>query len=309
MKFIVEYIIRKDLWGLKMGMFIAESVSDEILRKSRDTRLIALDLDGTTLTREGLSRRTKDTLETAISNGIDVVIATGRVFSALPERIHKIKGMKRIITSNGAHITDAKTGTFIYSNYADEHAIMRVHDVLSKEKYPVEVFTEGRAYIDRAVYDDLAKNGSTYMSPKYVLRTRTPVDGIYDFLEEHRHKIENINIHFEFFDEKDAMFETLSQLPGITVTSSFSHNLEIGGATTSKATALREICLESGVAMENVMAFGDSPNDSSMISEAGVGIAMVNATEDVKAAADCITLSNNEEGVAYAIRKLIFGKL
>ena len=238
-----------------MGMFIAESVSDEILRKSRDTRLIALDLDGTTLTREGLSRRTKDTLETAISNGIDVVIATGRVFSALPERIHKIKGMKRIITSNGAHITDAKTGTFIYSNYADEHAIMRVHDVLSKEKYPVEVFTEGRAYIDRAVYDDLAKNGSTYMSPKYVLRTRTPVDGIYDFLEEHRHKIENINIHFEFFDEKDAMFETLSQLPGITVTSSFSHNLEIGGATTSKATALREICLESGVAMENVMAF------------------------------------------------------
>ena len=86
MKFIVEYIIRKDLWGLKMGMFIAESVSDEILRKSRDTRLIALDLDGTTLTREGLSRRTKDTLETAISNGIDVVIATGRVFSALPER-------------------------------------------------------------------------------------------------------------------------------------------------------------------------------------------------------------------------------
>jgi len=54
LKFIVEYIIRKDLWGLKMGMFIAESVSDEILRKSRNTRLIALDLDGTTLTREGL---------------------------------------------------------------------------------------------------------------------------------------------------------------------------------------------------------------------------------------------------------------
>lgn len=292
-----------------MGFFIAERVSDEIIEKCKDIRLIALDLDGTTLTREGLTRRTKDTLEEAISAGIEVVIATGRVFSALPGRIHKIKGIKHIITSNGAHITDAKTGEFIYSNYADEFAIMRVHEMLKETKYPVEVFTGGRAYIDRLVYDDLAKNGSTYMSPKYVLRTRTPIDGIYDFLKEHREKIENINIHFEFFEEKNAMFEKLSAISGITVTSSFSHNLEIGGATTSKATALEEICAKSGIKMENVMAFGDSPNDSSMISRAGVGIAMKNATEDVKEAADCITLSSDEEGVAYAVRKLILGKV
>ncbi len=291
-----------------MGLFIAEKVDDEIIEKCKDIRLIALDLDGTTLTREGLTRRTKDTLEAAIARGIDVVIATGRVFSALPDRIHKIKGIKHIITSNGAHITDAKTGAFIYSNYADEFAIMRVQELLKETKYPVEVFTGGRAYIDRLVYDDLARNGSSYMSPKYVLRTRTPVAGIYDFLEAHREKIENINIHFEFFEEKDAMFESLSAISGITVTSSFAHNLEIGGATTSKATALKEICRQRGIEMEKVMAFGDSPNDSSMLSGAGIGIAMSNATEDVKAVADCITLSSDEEGVAYAIRKLILGK-
>lgn len=292
-----------------MSKFIADKIDEEILRKSRDIRLIALDLDGTTLTRDGLSRRTKDTLEDALERDIEVVIATGRVFSALPERIHKIKGLRHIITSNGAHITDAKTGDFIYSNYASEEAIMRVHRILRDEKYPVEVFTEGRAYIDRQVYEDLAKNGSTYMSPKYVLRTRIPVDGIYDFLAEHRKKIENINIHFEFFEEKNAMHERLSSLSGITVTSSFSHNLEVGGATTSKASALCEICREAGLAPQAVMAFGDSPNDISMIRDAGIGIAMLNATEDVKEAADCITLSNDDEGVAYAIRKLIFEKI
>lgn len=292
-----------------MGLFIPEKVSDEITEKCKKIRLIALDLDGTTLTREGLTRRTKDTLEEAIAKDIEVVIATGRVFSALPDRVHKIKGIKHIITSNGAHITDAKTGAFIYSNYADEFAIMRVHEMLKKTKYPVEVFTGGRAYIDRAVYEDLAKNGSTYMSPKYVLRTRTPVDGIYDFLAEHREKIENINIHFAFFEEKAEMFERLSAVSGITVTSSFSHNLEIGGATTSKSTALEAICAKEKIKMEKVMAFGDSPNDSSMISRAGIGIAMNNATEDVKAIADCITLSADEEGVAYAIRKLILGKI
>ncbi len=292
-----------------MGLFIAEKVSNEIMEKCKDIRLIALDLDGTTLTREGLTRRTKDTLEAAISKDIEVVIATGRVFSALPDKIHKIKGLRHIITSNGAHITEAKTGEFIYSNYAEEFAIMKVHEILKRTKYPVEVFTGGRAYIDRAVYEDLAKNGSNYMSPKYVLKTRTPVEGIYDFLEAHREKIENINIHFEFFEEKGAMFEKLSEVSGITLTSSFPHNLEIGGATTSKATALEEICARSGIKMENVMAFGDSPNDGSMISRAGVGIAMNNATEDVKKIADCITLSADEEGVAYAIRKLILGKI
>ena len=292
-----------------MSKFIADKIDEKILRKSKDIRLIALDLDGTTLTRDGLSRRTKDTLEDAIERGIEVVIATGRVFAALPERIHKIRGLERIITSNGAHITDAKTGEFIYSNYASEDAIMRVRDILRCEKYPVEVFTEGKAYIDRRVYEDLAENGSTYMSPKYVLRTRIPIDGIYDFLEEHRKKIENINIHFELFEEKDAMLAKLSALGGITVTSSFSHNLEVGGSTTSKASAILEICKEKKISPSDVMAFGDSPNDISMIKDAGIGIAMLNATDDVKDAADCITLSNDDEGVAYAIRKLIFEKI
>ena len=54
-------------------------------------KLIALDLDGTTLTRNGLTRRTKETLEEAIENGLDVVIATGRPYSALPETVKTIK--------------------------------------------------------------------------------------------------------------------------------------------------------------------------------------------------------------------------
>lgn len=291
-----------------MDLTSDEKIMPELLEKIKQIKLIALDLDGTTLTRDGLSRRTKETLEEAISRGIAVVIATGRVFSALPEKIHHIEGLKHIITSNGAHITDASTGEFIYSDYADESAIRQVHDILKQTIHPVEVFTMGRAYIDRKVYEDLAENGSTYMSPKYVLRTRTPVDGIYDFLLDNREKIENINIHFEFLEDKAALFERLGCVSGITVTSSFAHNLEIGGADTSKAKAIREICKLYGVEADNVMAFGDSPNDSRMLETAGVGVAMENATDDVKEIADIITLTADDEGVAYAIRKLIFGE-
>ena len=269
-------------------------------------RVIALDLDGTTLTRSGLTRRTKETLEEAIQRGIHVVIATGRVYAALPERVKQIVGLQYIITSNGAHISDAATGEFLYSDYLHPAAVEAALDILPQAGHPVEVFTGGKAYIDRSVYDDLARNGSDFMSANYVLRTRIPVDGIYALLREHRACIENINIHFASQADRMAMWARLAAMPHMTVTSSTLHNVEIGGETTSKASALAEVCRRLGFGLERVIAFGDSPNDKAMITECGFGVAMGNATDDVKEAADCVTLSNEDEGVAYAIRTLLF---
>ena len=292
-----------------MDLRLSSELSDEIREKAKNIKLIALDLDGTTLTREGLSRRTKETLEEAIRRGIEVVIATGRAYTSLPESIHKIEGLKRIITSNGAHITDCKTGEFFYSNYLNPESVRLVHGILSERpEFPMEVFTKGVAYIDSSIYEDLEKNGSTFMSAKYILRTRRPVEKIYDFLLAHEDSIENLNIHFEFPQDRLEMLEVLRSLPAVTITSSEKNNLEVGGETTSKANALVELCKELDIGMECVMAFGDSPNDIHMITEAGIGVAMGNGEDSVKKAADLITLGNNDEGVAYAIRTIIFGQ-
>ena len=292
-----------------MDLRLSSELSDEIREKAKNIKLIALDLDGTTLTREGLSRRTKETLEEAIRRGIEVVIATGRAYTSLPESIHKIEGLKRIITSNGAHITDCKTGEFFYSNYLNPESVRLVHGILSERpEFPMEVFTKGVAYIDSSIYEDLEKNGSTFMSAKYILRTRRPVEKIYDFLLAHEDSIENLNIHFEFPQDRLEMLEVLRSLPAVTITSSEKNNLEVGGETTSKANALAELCKELDIGMERVMAFGDSPNDIHMITEAGIGVAMGNGEDCVKEAADLITLGNNDEGVAYAIRTILFGQ-
>lgn len=270
-------------------------------------KLIALDLDGTTLTRNGLTRRTKETLEEAIEKGIDVVIATGRPYSALPETVKTIKGLEHIIISNGAHIVRPLTGEFLYSNYVEREAILRVRDILMERDFPVEVFTEGRAYVDRELYEDLKKNGSTYLAARYILRTREPVDRIYDFWYEHADSIENVNIQFEHQEDKAEMKSILEKAEGITLTSSTYHNLEVGGETTSKASALEELCRMKGLTMENVMAFGDSPNDGAMIREAGIGVAMENATADILEDADITAPSNDDEGVAYTLRMLLLG--
>ena len=270
-------------------------------------KLIALDLDGTTLTRNGLTRRTKETLEEAIEKGIDVVIATGRPYSALPETVKTIKGLEHIIISNGAHIVRPLTGDFLYSNYVEREAILNVRRILMERDFPVEVFTEGRAYVDRELYEDVKKNGSTYLAAKYILRTREPVERIFDFWYEHSSRIENVNIQFEHQHDKTEMKAVLEKAEGITLTSSTYHNLEVGGKTTSKASALREVCRMKKIDMKNVMAFGDSPNDGAMIRAAGIGVAMENATDDIIEAADITAPSNDDEGVAYTIRMLLLG--
>lgn len=270
--------------------------------------LIALDLDGTTLVRGRITPRTRRALETAVKKGIHVVIATGRTWCALPKDIFRIRGLEYVVTSNGAMITDLRSGEVIYENCIDPEPLKQVAGLLRENsRFPVEVFTGGKAYIGRPVFEDIRDHGSTYMSRSYILRTRQPVDRIYDFLEEHISAIENINIHFELFEDKAAMKEILERIPAITVTSSVPHNLEIGGATTSKASGLAALCRILHTDLSSAMACGDSPNDMAMLAEVGLGVAMGNGEPEVRAMADFVAPSNEDEGVALAVERFALG--
>jgi len=84
-------------------------------------------------------------------------------------------------------------------------------------------------------------------------------------------------------------------------------NIEISVKGVTKENGVREICKRLGITMEDVIAFGDSDNDLCLLRAAGMGVAMGNAEEHVKAAADAITRTNNEDGVAHAVREFVFG--
>ncbi len=276
-----------------------------------DIKLIALDLDGTTLrTGSILSEETKKTLEAAIAKGVHVVIATGRGLDAIPQNVFTIEGLEYIITSNGAYVIRLEDMKTLYSNFPSGDVIEKVHDFLwANKEHPIEVFTEGKAYVDEHIYNDVKANGSDFMDAAYIVKTRRPVPSAYDFLLEHKHDIENINIHFKSLEEKLQIKGELEKIDGITLTSSYGNNLEIGGQTTSKADAIAHLCSLLGIDEKYVMAVGDNPNDSAMIEAAGLGIAVGNAVDEVKAIADYVTLSNNEDGVAHAVKKFVLGAI
>lgn len=273
----------------------------------KQIKMVALDLDGTTLTRAGLTRRTKECLEECIERGIDVVIATGRPYVALPDDILSINGLKYIIISNGGHIVDTE-GNILDSSCLNREKSSELRDFLMTKEFPVEVFTGGCAFVDQSLYDDLALNGSTYMGAKYILRTRKPVPNLYDFWLEKLDEIENLNLHFEDLDVRNEMWSYFESLGDITVTSSQWNNIELVGHNTSKANSLKTLCDELNINMTQVMAFGDSLNDQAMLEECGYAVAMGNADDKLKEIADFIAPTNEEEGVCYTIRLKLFNE-
>lgn len=272
-------------------------------------RLAALDLDGTTLRSDhSLSDKVRSTIEKAIKQGTEIVIATGRTVTSVPECIMNIPGIRYYITSNGAQIYDKKLDRFIYSRCIEEDAAIAVIDTLRERNIMVEVCTDGSAYTDSFYYNMAREGRLTFRNQKYIVDTRIPVDGYLDFMYEKRNRLENISICSDNPDEIDDIRRTLEAIPGLTVTSSFSYNVEAGGSDASKGKALMYLCGLLGISMDETMGMGDSENDAALLGVCGLKIAVANAAYELKQAADYITESNNDDGAAYAIEKFVIGK-
>jgi len=269
-------------------------------------KLIALDLDGTTLKNNGqLEKKTKTILEATIARNVQVVIATGRVLSALPKEMLEIKGISYALTSNGANIVDLNTREPIYTNFINAAAVETVVKTLREYDFMTEVFTGGHAYVERAVYEDVQENGSAFKNTDYLLATREPVENLLDYILLHKDSIENINLNFKEQKDRMMMKNVLREISDISITSSFDYNLEICGMSTCKAEALRQLCEILGITANEVMACGDSHNDIEMLKFVGLPVAVGNAKDQVKAVAKYIAPTNDENGVAEAIERLI----
>ncbi len=269
-------------------------------------KLVALDLDGTTLNKQGkVSEETKATLNKLHKRGIHVVIATGRVRSALPEDVLAIEGLEYTITSNGAMITDLTKNQVIYENCIHPNEIPLIINKIKNEDIILEIFAKGNAYIDKKAFDIIDSSGLPQWHIDYIKRTRKPEQNIFDFMMTNQEKIENININIVDDKERAIFRRKMETLNNLTITSSSMRNVELGGATTSKADALKHLCNILNVNDEDTVAIGDSQNDIEMLKFAGISIAMGNAADNIKELSDIVTDDNEHHGVSTALEKLL----
>lgn len=277
--------------------------------KDMKYKLLALDLDGTTLDDfSSLSPGNKAALIKAMEAGVHVVVATGRSFSSLPDVVLFLDGLEYTITSNGGEIRNLREGRILNRSCISKEAVMAVYDQLCQDPHMIEVFVEGHPYIEQAYFDQIADGTVKSRSRGYVMATRNPIPDIMGFLKDKAGNVENINIFFEDQDDKEQMRQKLSKIPHMNLTSSMPENLEVGGENTSKGDGVAYLVDYLGISQEEVIACGDNPNDASMVVGAGLGVAVGNADQSLKDLADLVTVTNKEDAVAKIIEEYIFGE-
>ena len=296
---MIEYPQRRDIMALKD--------EKELLKKN--IRMVALDLDGTTFnSASDISEENVRALEEAAAKGVHIVVSTGRSYASLPDHIKNVRGIEYAITSNGAHVNRIESGEQIYSDFLHPSAVEEVARLRKITGADIEVFINGRAYVDDSYYEDVKTNGCVFRNTEYVIWSRRPVPDVTALMLEHKGEIENVNFIFGSVELLEEAKPLIDAMENATITSSFPNNLEVGGPDTSKKTALTWLIKELGVSTDELMCCGDAPNDQAMIEMAGIGVAVANAWGGLKDHADYITASNDDDGVALAIDKFVLNK-
>ena len=269
-------------------------------------KLIALDLDQTTLrTDKSLSERTRQAILAAIRAGIQVVIASGRSFGSLPAGILEVPGIRYAVTSNGSAIYRLPEGERCHEFLMDPSVVGQLLELIPRE-LAMEAFWEGRAYASRCYVEDPAQFGATDLAALYVRATRTPVEQIRDFMREHQSELDSVQVVVGDEHIRDELWKKLEQaVPGLYLTSSAPTLLELSQTVGGKRCGLEWLGQTLRIVPEEMMAFGDAQNDIDMIRYAGVGVAMGNGHPALKEAADRVTLTNDEDGVALVIEEYL----
>ncbi|UOQ84539.1 Cof-type HAD-IIB family hydrolase [Gracilibacillus salinarum] len=240
----------------------------------KDIQLIALDMDGTLLdNNHQVSEQNKQAIQQAKAKGVEVIISTGRHYQTSAD-IAKELGVHYLITVNGSEIW-TMTGELIARQTVDAEIIKKLVDI--KEEHQTWAWLSSTENIWRGeVPEDLL----VHQWLKFGFDTDNP-------------------------ETKEKIVKTISSWNDIEVSNSSPTNIEVNAVGVNKAAAIEVVCERIGINMSQVMSMGDSLNDIKMIKEAGTGVAMGNAQDEVKQAADWITTTNNQDGVAKAIEKWV----
>lgn len=272
-------------------------------------KLIAFDLDGTFLNNDKtIPQKNIDALCAAAGRGIHIVPATGRIHSGVPEAVRALPFIRYYICINGAYVYDAVEDRTIYSADVPLDIALRFYEEMDKLLVMYDCYQDNSGFITRKMYDE----ADYYVPDKGILHLvktlRVPVPELKEYLSQKGKDVQKLQAYFHDISLRDRELERLPKLfPELLFSTSVSNNIEVNSRLAGKGNGLKALCRELKIDIADTAAFGDSLNDEDMLSAAGLGIAMANALESTKRAADVLTLSNNDAGVAAGIEKYILG--
>lgn len=271
--------------------------------------MIGFDLDGTLLTTEkALTEHTREVLLKARNRGIEILPATGRPLSGLPSDIRILPGLHYAVTANGARIVNLENGTTVYENLVPADKAKEILDIFGEYDAMREIYYDGIGYSAGEKLKNIKKYVSDPAMADYILTTRLAVEDIDEKFRQENRPVDKVQAIFADLNERKEAQERIKRVTGVEATGSLVNNIEVNIEGVNKGMALVYLGQKLGIRCEEIAAFGDGSNDKTMVETVGIGVAMANAIPELKEAADYITGSNDEDGVAAFIEQYILGQ-
>ncbi len=273
-------------------------------------RFIGLDLDGTLLTPDKtITPRAKTAIQKCTKQGIILVPITGRPAHGLPSCVKEMPEFGYVITSNGALIQDLTSGVTLARQEIPPKTTAQIIACTQKYDVSYEIFQNGYGYTTQSTYDKLIQkyHGTPLLS--YISDSRKPLPNLESLLSLCQEPVEGFSILCKQRGIRNRIHQNLITLPEIQIVYPNPMDLEINHCMADKGRAMLTLADHLGIRADAILAIGDSDNDRTMLSQAGVGIVMGNATAKLRSMTRYITQDNAHDGVAIVLEHLLSYRL
>ena len=287
-------------------------------------KLITVDLDGTLLNKYGeVTEYSKNIIKRLTEQGVLVVLASGRISESVLTIAKEIGANKYYISGNGSVLYDMQKEEIIYEKYLSKEKVLELVELCEKNSIYYNIYTESSVIAKSLNYNVAFYN---YENTKKSSDKKTEINIVDDVYKYVKDLNTNKFLKMTICDENKIVFSSIlrkiKNIQDIDVLE-VSHMskkkikmgtkeisvgyfyTEISSKNVDKWYAIEEIMKKEKINKDEVISFGDNNNDILMIKNAGLGIAMGHSNEQVKKVAKFVTKTNDEDGVAEALKNIM----
>lgn len=287
-------------------------------------KFVAIDLDGTLLNSYGeVTKDTKEALLKAKSQGVEIVLSSGRPISSTESLAKEIGVDNYLISGNGAAVYDIKNQKLIMDRFLTKQQVLNIAKLCEENSFFYNVYTEDEVIANSLNYNVLFYHKENLKKIEEKRTHINVVQNIAKYIEESgKEKFLKITVCDESQFIFNSIMKRLKLIDGIDVleTEYMSRKkiksgtedvsiqyfyTEVTNQNVNKWSAIEFLIDKLNINREEVVAIGDNMNDIEMIQNAGLGVVMGNSNPKMKEIADEIVADNNSEGVLEAFNKFI----
>lgn len=274
-----------------------------------DIKVIIMDVDGTLTNNEKvITAKTKEVLVKAQKAGAILVLASGRPTSGLRDIAKELEMEKHhglLVSFNGSKVVDCETNEVLFNETMSVDEGQEVLEHMKKFEVIPMIDKDNYMYVNDVFNNEIDYNGNPINIIKYESRggkfNLCEIEDLAAFADYPLNKILTAGSPEYLQQHYKKMMEPFKDKLNCVFTAPFYFEFTAQGI--DKAKALDTVLIPRGYKREEMIAFGDGHNDATMVEYAGIGVAMANAVDDLKAVADEVTRSNEEDGIAYTLSK------